>query len=163
LAGVSAHSGPTIRLGELSFEPDDAPVGRELDARFPRIAWNERADRPRKGRDVLTADQSVQRIVTAAGQLDERAERVVPLEANRGSGGSGRERMNAKKRIGASERDVPGEGLLERDDRKGAREEPRRGGRRDDSDRDYQDRNSGSGQATAPQGLGDVAGHAVRC
>jgi hypothetical protein len=163
LAGVSAHSGPTIRFGELSLEPDNAAVGRELDARFPRVAGNERADRPGKGRDVLAANQSVQRIVTAAGQLDKRAERVVTLEANRGSRAGGRERVNAKKRIGASERDVSGEGLLERDDRKCARKEPRRGGRCDDGDRQYQDRNSGTGQAKAPQGLGDVAGHAVRC
>jgi len=101
--------------------------------------------------------------VTAAGQLDKRAERVVPLEANRGSRAGGRERVGMKKRIGASERDVTGEGLVEGDDRKGARKEPRRGGRRDDGNRDYQDRNSGSGQATAPQGLRDVTDHAARC
>jgi hypothetical protein len=50
--------------------------------------------------------------VTAARQLDERAERVVPLEANRGSRAGGRQRVGAEKRIGASERDVSGEGLF---------------------------------------------------
>jgi hypothetical protein len=50
--------------------------------------------------------------VTAAGQLYKRAERVVPLEANRCSRAGGRKRVGAKKTIGASERDVTGEGLL---------------------------------------------------
>ena len=101
--------------------------------------------------------------MTAASKLDKRAERIVPLEANRRASAGGCERVGTKKRVGASERDVTGERLVEGDDRKGARKEPRRGGRRDDGDRDYQDRNSGSGQATAPQGLRDVTDHAARC
>jgi hypothetical protein len=44
--------------------------------------------------------------VAAAGQLDERAERIVPLEAHGGSRPDWCERVSAKERIGASERDV---------------------------------------------------------
>jgi hypothetical protein len=80
--------------------------------------------------------------VTAARQLHEDAERVVALEANGCSRARGSKGVSAEKRIGSREGDVASEGLLERNNRKGARKEPRGCRRRDDGDRDYEDRDS---------------------
>ena len=142
MPGINAQRRPTIRLGELALESDDAAVRREPDARFPRIARNERANRPAKRGDVVAANEGVERIVTAAGELDEDAERIVALEANSGSRVRGSQGVSAEKRIGACARDVARKGLFERDNRKCAGKEPRSGRSRDDGDRDYEDRDS---------------------
>jgi hypothetical protein len=140
LPGINAQRRATISVGELTIESNDAAVRREPDARFPRIAWNERADRPAKRSNVLAADECVKRIVTTAGELDEDPERIVALEANGGSRARGSKGVSAEKRIGSGEGDVASEGLLKRDNRKGAGKEPRGGSRRDDGNRDYEDR-----------------------
>jgi hypothetical protein len=93
--------------------------------------------------------------VTAARELDECGERVIPLELNRGSGGRWRERVSPKERIRASEDYVASEGLMERDDRKRAGKEPRGRGCRGDGDRDYKYRNPGSDQAKTRLGPRD--------
>ena len=133
-AGVGAHRRPHVRFGELALEPDDAAVGREIDARFPRIAGHEGADGPGERRDVVASDQSVEGIKPSAGQLDEGAEGVVALKPDGGAGAGGGERVRVKERVGPSERDVAGERLLEGDDRKGAGIQP--GGDRHGSEGD---------------------------
>jgi hypothetical protein len=82
--------------------------------------------------------------MAAARKLDECAERIVALEANRGSRSWGRDRVCAKERIGAHKHDIAGQGLSERDDRERAREEPGSRGCRSESDHSYEDRSSGS-------------------
>ena len=85
-AGVRGYPGPDIRFGELALEPDNAPVGREIDLRFPRIAGNERADGPCKGGDVVPSYERVEGIRPTPGQLDEGAEGAVGLEPDGGAG-----------------------------------------------------------------------------
>ena len=142
MPGINGQRRPAIRIGQLALESNDAAVRREPDARFPRIARNERADRPAERSDVLPANESVERIVTTAGELDEDTERIVALEPNGCSRARGSKGVSAEKRISSGEGDVAGEGLFERDNRKGAGKEPRGGSRRDDGDRDYEDRDS---------------------
>src|SRR5687768_4343195 len=72
--------------------------------------------------------------MATASQLDERAEGIVALEPDRGAGAGGGERVRAKEGVGARESDVAREGLLERDDRKSAREQPHGDRRRSDGD-----------------------------
>ena len=60
LTGIGADDGPAVSIGQLSLESDDAAIGRETDPRFPRIVWNERANRPGEGRDILAPNERVQ-------------------------------------------------------------------------------------------------------
>jgi len=82
LPGINAQRRSTIRIGQLALESDDAAVGREPDARFPRVARNEGANRPAERSDVLPANESVERIVTTASELDEDTKGIFPLKAN---------------------------------------------------------------------------------
>lgn len=96
LPGIGTDRGSAIRFGKLSLEGDDPAIGREADARFTGIPRDERANRPYERRDVLAANERVQRIVAAAGELDECAQRVLPLEPDSGSRAGGSERVGAK-------------------------------------------------------------------
>ena len=80
--------------------------------------------------------------MTTAGELDEDTKGIFPLKANSRSRVGRSKGVSAEKRISAREGDVAGEGLFERDNRKGAGKEPRGCRRRDDGDRDYKDRDS---------------------
>jgi hypothetical protein len=147
LPRVSAHVGSAVRIGEFSLEADDAAIGRKMDARFARIPRRERANGPRERRDIFAANERVQRVVTATGELDERAKRVVSLKTDCRARASWRERVCAKERIGAGDSRVARERLLERDDRKRARKKPDGGGCSNNSDRNYQDGSSRARQS----------------
>jgi len=138
----------------MSFHRSARSLIHVLSERNPRLAgipWNERANGPGKGRDIIAANERVQRIVTTSRQLDERAERIVALELNGGSRSWGRERVGAKKRIGAGEYHIAREGLPECNDWKRARKEPRSGGRGGEGYHRYEDRRSGPNRVRAHQ------------
>ena len=73
----------------------------------------------------------------SSGQLDERAERVVALEPDRGTRVVSSECVGLKERVGPYESDVARERLLEHNDRNGPREQP-------DGDRCGSDGNRGN-------------------
>ena len=89
-----------------------------------RIARHERTYGPDERSHVASADQGIERIVPAAGQIDERHERVLGGELHGRPRPSLARRAHTKEGICALQRERPREALMQRHGRERAGKEP---------------------------------------